>query len=146
MLLDDNRIKHWILSNKVMCTTAEDRAEQRAAASLPFKQLSAPGVIECLWLDGTEKKKKKMLFQPTDNMSVLAGFTERQREEWISICLFHPFAWVVRKGRSGKSSRAASLLSPQAHICKYNASYVCRARAEPPPTAPLSRALIVILA
>ena len=87
MLLDDNRIKHWILSNKVMCTTAEDRAEHRAAASLPFKQLSAPGVIECLWLDGTEKKKKKKCyFNPRITCQFSRGSRRgRGRNEYLSV-------------------------------------------------------------
>lgn len=89
-----------------------------------------------------------MLFRPTDNTSVLAGFT---RNEYIDIyryvCLFIPSVCMSAR-RSGKSRRAPSLVSPP--IASANTKpHMCRAgqsRAGLPPTAPLSRALIVILA
>lgn len=87
------------------------------------------------------KKKKKMLFQPTDNTSILAGFA---RDRGMNIYLFIPSVcmsvralWEIKPGSEPPFSAA--------HICKYNASHV-QSRAGLPPTAPLSRALIVILA
>lgn len=84
-----------------------------------------------------------MLFQPTDNMSVLAGF---MRGRGVNIYLFIPSVCTsVRGGALGNQAGLRALLFSAAHICKYNASYV-QSPAEPPPTAPLSRVLIVILA
>lgn len=79
-----------------------------------------------------------MLFQPTDNMSVLTGFTTgKGMTIYISI---YSIRVREREGARGNQARSSA-----AHICKYNGSYA-QSRAELPPTAPLSQALIVILA
>ena len=77
-------------------------------------------------------------------MSVLTGIPgEAERNDYISV---YSIPSQEREGSSGKSDRVSEpLFLLSAHICKYNASYA-RSRAGLPPTAPLSRALIVILA
>lgn len=94
-------------------------------------------------------KKKKMLFQPTDNTSVLAGFT---RNEYILCVYIYMYIYCLFIPPVCMSARALWEITPGSepplsadHICKYKASYV-QSRAGLPPTAPLSRALIVILA
>lgn len=83
-----------------------------------------------------------MLFQPTDNMSVLSGFT---RGRGMNIYLFIPSVCTSVRGALGNQAGLRASFYSAAHICRYNASYV-QSRAELPPTAPLSQALIVILA
>lgn len=81
-----------------------------------------------------------MLFQATNNMSELAGFTRGRR---MNIHVYSIVCRSVRVFREIKPGSKPPLSA--AHICKYKASYV-QSRGELPPTAPQSRALIVIVA